>query len=335
MIAATHGRAFWVLDDLTPLRQINSNNISSDVFLFKPETAIRIRRSENHDTPLPQETPHGDNPPSGAIIDYYLSSNVEKPLTLKIFDDKGNFIRKFSSSDKMQSPASQPYFMTYWLPQFHPLTTREGLNRFVWDLRYSPPLTKHYYYGMTAIIGKGTVKEPQGPLVLPGDYKVVLTVDGKSYSQTLKVKMDPRVKVTQKALNDQLKLALEIWNASSDEYELSNEIDSVNNQLARLKNDPESNSKILLLQQKIEKTDKELNTINIANLESPVLSADREPTQPMKEAYKDLQKKLNNVKLAWDKIISLDIKDLNTQLLKNNLNSIKIPDEKPEHYKVE
>jgi len=338
LVAATHGRAFWVLDDLTALRQINKEVLNSNSYLFKREDAIRIRRSENHDTPLPQETPHGDNPPGGAIIDYYLNSTIESPLSLKIFDGKGNLVRKYSSEDKPEPPSQQPYFMTYWLPKFKPLTTHKGLNRFVWDLRYSPPFTKSYHYGMTAIIGKGTVREPQGPLALPGNYKIVLTVNGKSYSQTLKLKMDSRVKVSNKALNDQLILALEIWNASSDEFQIGNEIDSVNNQLKELKN-IKTNSSVISevnkISQIIGKINHSLYSIGIANLEYPVLSADREPTEPMKEAYKILSSKLSEVKKDWKEVKSISIKKLNSLLIKNNLNSIKIPEVNPEHYKIQ
>ncbi len=336
LVAATHGRSFWVLDDLTPLRQINDKNLGANVFLFKPEDAVRIRRTENHDTPLPPETPHGDNPPSGAIIDYYIQNEIESPIVLKIFDDKGNLIRKYSSLEKYHSPEEQPYFDTTWLPIFRPLTKHKGLNRFVWHLHYPQVPSTSYGYGQ-AVTGKGTVKEPLGPFVLPGNYRVELIADGKTYSQPLKVVMDPRVKVPAKQLSDQLDLALKIWNAASEQFQLHKTLDSLKQELLKLKQN-ESNEKVTSLlvdfYEKIEKLNKTLSSIGIAGLESSVMSADRAPTQPMKQAYNILDKKLLQAEQNWKSIKDNDLKKVNSILIANGKKNLEIPIEKAKHFQL-
>ncbi len=333
LVAATHGRAFWVLDDLTPLRQISKNDLDQNVYLFKPAQAIRIRRSESNDTPLPPEVPHGENPPAGAIIDFYLHSTPTGPIVLKIFDEEGNLVRSYSSNDKPVPVLEQPYFMKEWLPQFHPLTTHAGLNRFTWNLRYPLVPVKHHGYGFAAIAGKGTVIEPQGPMVLPGKYTVKLTVDGKTYSQPLNVKMDPRVKVSKEALNDQLNLALKIWNAASEHYQLTKTADTINAQLYKLENDKKISSslksEIKNLQEKINKFRKSLQAVNIAGLEGPVLSADREPTRQMKTGFDIMNKGLMSVNEEWPQLKSNDIKKLNVLLDQEGLSKLQLPAETP------
>ncbi len=336
LVAATHGRSFWVLDDLTPLRQINNKSISSNVFLFKPEDAVRIRRTESHDTPLPPETPHGDNPPSGAIIDYYIKNEIDGSVVLKIFDDKGTLIRKYSSNEKYEPPKEQPYFDTSWLPVFKPLTKHLGLNRFVWDLHYPLVPSASYGYGQ-AVTGKGTVEEPQGPFVLPGNYRVELIADGKTYSQPLKVVMDPRVKVPPQQLTDQINLALEIWNSASDQFQLSNALDSLTKKLVSLKKNYSNEdllSSIDILNHKIEKLKKSLGGIRIAGLESTVMSADREPTQPMKQAYNILDKKLLQAEQNWKSIKDTDLKKVNSILIAIGKQNLEIPNEKAEHFRL-
>ncbi len=321
LIAATHGRAFWVLDDLTPLRQITENIIDTTGFLFQPETAIRIRKSENKDTPLPPEIPHGKNPPTGAIIDYYLKSESHKAITLDIFDQKGNLIRHFSSNDKSNVNSEQLYFMTRWLPKFRALTKHAGLNRFVWNLRYNS--------------GNGPAERPEGPLVLPGEYKITLTVGNKSFSRKLKVVMDPRVKVTNKALTDQLQLALSIWNSSADKNKLKLSVDSVSDQINRMLNKTIQDKQLIRM---LNTTEKEVDTIKkgidiplLSELQRAVLSADREPTEPMFSGYKYLKNELSKAQKQWAEIKLNDLEKLNIEIKKKELQIIRIPSETAKH----
>jgi photosystem II stability/assembly factor-like uncharacterized protein len=206
LVVATHGRSFWVLDDLTPLRQLDAHVTDSDVFLFKPETAMRIRRDVNQDTPLPAETPLGQNPPSGAIIDYLLKSAPSGPISLEISDADGKVIRKFVSGAPAPAFPKLLRFTYSWLRHPRPLTEHAGLNRFVWDLRYPSPPVLHPSHSIAAVVGQNTPTLPRGPLVLPGSYTVRLTVEGKSTTRELHVVMDPRVKATAQDLAEQLSL---------------------------------------------------------------------------------------------------------------------------------
>ncbi len=337
LIAATHGRSFWILDNVTPLRQINKNILNNKVTLFEPETAIRIRRSENTDTPLPPETPLGTNPPTGAIIDYFLSEKPPNNISLDIFDMNGNSVRHYSSNDKPVPVSKQPYFMTEWLPQFEPLTTHTGINRFVWDLHYPPPPANYHYYSMKAIAGHGTKEEPEGPLALPGEYKIVLTVEGKTYIQKLKVKMDPRVKVSDKALKDQFKLGVQTWNTSSDQSTLDEIQNSIKDQLAKIKKGNKISADILSMlnnfEQKIDALIKLNKGANPANLETAVFSADCEPTAQMKEAFNHYNEKLSEVKKQLDKIKMNELNKINEKLKGMNLQTLQIPGKKYIHIK--
>src|SRR5207253_6048853 len=231
LVAGTHGRSFWVLDDVTPLQQLGDEVSRSHAHLFRPERAIRLRHSENRDTPLPPEEPHGTNPPAGAVIDYLLGSASAGPVTLEIRNARGALVRRLSSEDRATPPLEPPQFAAEWLPRTEPPTRHVGLNRLVWDLRYPPPPAARREYSIAAIAGEGTVAEPQGPLVLPGEYQVRLRVGGQTYVQGLRVMLDPRVHVPDSALAGQLRLALEIWNSMADEQALHGGLASVDTRL--------------------------------------------------------------------------------------------------------
>jgi len=190
IVAGTHGRSFWILDNITPLRQWTG---TSDVALFEPQTAYRVRRSVNTDTPIPPEEPMGENPPDGAIIDYYLKADSSTPVVLEILDPQGRSVRRYSSSDPPEKidESTQPY-PTYWFRPPRTLFARAGLHRWVWDLRYTPPAGFPRSYPISAIY-RNTPTEPQGPLAIPGVYTVVLTAAGTTTRRTFTLKMDPRV----------------------------------------------------------------------------------------------------------------------------------------------
>jgi len=188
LILATHGRGFWVLDDIEPLRQIVHMPLDLDVFLFKPADAIAIIPGSDYGTPQPRDEPLAENPPFGAMIDYYLKSNAGGTVGLEILDPSGEVIRRYSSEDK--PPAVDPDTLsipTYWLPKRESLSTVAGMHRWIWDLRPTPPANARG--GLESIFFGG-----RGPAVLSGNYAVRLTVNGKSQTQTLVVKPDPRMK---------------------------------------------------------------------------------------------------------------------------------------------
>lgn len=194
LIVATHGRSFWILDDITPLRQMRSQ--LADVHLFRPADAIRVRRSLNTDTPLPADEPAGENPPDGAIIDYYLAQSASGPVTLEIVDAAGKLVRRFASTDKpwitseeLATQAIPPYWVK--LPQT--LSGTAGMHRWVWDLHYATPTALEQQYPISAVPYR-TPRHPLGPRALPGMYTVRLTANGRTAEAPLVVTLDPRIK---------------------------------------------------------------------------------------------------------------------------------------------
>jgi photosystem II stability/assembly factor-like uncharacterized protein len=195
LIVATHGRSFWVLYDVSPLREMAADAGKKTPMLFPPAAAWRVRRDTNTDTPLPGDEPAGENPPDGAIIDFDLAQNAPGPVTLEILNGQGSVLRRYSSADRVSpSPEeSETNLIPAMWPEVHgSLPATAGMHRWVWDLRATPPMATHYDYPISAVPHQ-TPLEPEGPLVPPGTYTVRLTVDGRSETATLLVKMDPRV----------------------------------------------------------------------------------------------------------------------------------------------
>jgi photosystem II stability/assembly factor-like uncharacterized protein len=209
LAVATHGRGFWILDNITPLRQLALEKLETT--LFKPQTALRIRWSLNSDTPLPPDEPGGDNPPDGAMIDYFLAEDSSGPVTIEIKDGKGNLVRRYSSTDNPVLPdVKKLRIPEYWIRPPQPLQATRGLHRFLWDVRFAPLKDVEPDYPMTAVFAN-TPPGATAPWALPGNYQVVLTANGKSYSQALTVKMDPRVRATAQALNEQFDLSRKLY----------------------------------------------------------------------------------------------------------------------------
>jgi len=188
------------LDDMTPLRTVDRKAAASDAWLFAPQTAYRVRPGWDQGTPVPTDEPLAENPPDGAILDYYLKEKSTSLVQLEIFDPEGKLVRRFSSDDKLTptKPESVAFTMN-WVHQPEPFLNEAGAHRFVWDLHYALPEGVRTSYYLTA-----------GPLVMPGNYSVKLTANGKSNTQPLTVKMDPRVKATPEALQSQFALAWQL-----------------------------------------------------------------------------------------------------------------------------
>jgi photosystem II stability/assembly factor-like uncharacterized protein len=187
LVIATHGRSLWILDDVAPLRQITAEIVQKSAWLFEPATAYRVRPGSDQGTPVPFDEPLADNPPTGAVLDYFLKDTTGAPLQLEIFDPAGALVRRFSSNDVLpKTKAEEMEFPIYWVHDAQPISSKAGMHRFVWDLHYAfPDDIHHSFFG------------PSAPTALPGNYTVKLTANGQSYSQPLAVKMDPRVKTSQ------------------------------------------------------------------------------------------------------------------------------------------
>jgi hypothetical protein len=231
LAVATHGRGFWILDNITPLRQLMRDQ--RNTVLFKPQTALRIRWSLNTDTPLPPDEPAGENPPDGAMIDYFLAE--DSPVTLEIKDNKGNRVRLYSSTDAPVLPNSKKLRIPdYWIRPPRPLSAQRGLHRFLWDMHYTPLPGIEPEYPMSAV-NRDTPASPTSPWVVPGEYTVVLTVGGKSYTQPLTVKMDPRVKMSRAELEEQLTLSQQLSDVRAGLEPIGRIFDSLVEELTKLR----------------------------------------------------------------------------------------------------
>ncbi|HYA49003.1 MAG TPA: hypothetical protein VEG35_04820, partial [Burkholderiales bacterium] len=198
LVAATHGRGFWILDDITPLRQLDPAAVKAEATMFKPQTAVRVRWNMNTDTPLPPDEPGGENPPDGAILDYALKSEAAGPVTLEVVNAEGKLVRRYSSEDKpAEIPAAEAAPLPlYWYRPPQALKATAGMHRFLWDMRWQPlPGGGGRGGGLgMAAIAHNTAPTPNSIWAAPGDYTMKLTVNGKTLSQPLTLKMDPRVK---------------------------------------------------------------------------------------------------------------------------------------------
>ncbi len=237
VIVATHGRGFWILDDIEPLRQSGGQTILS-VLLFKPARAWRFRWNKNTDTPLPPDEPAGQNPPDGAIIDYVLAAPA-KTVTLDILDGAGKLVRRYSSADKAEPPKDSGNIPWYWIRPPQVLSAAAGGHRCVWDLHYAPIPEAQITYSIAAV-PYNTPPAPTGPWVLPGSYTVKLTVDGKAWIQPLRVAMDPRVKAPREALAEQFRLSKEMYDGTIRAYAALDRLHSVREQIKAIKTPPPS-----------------------------------------------------------------------------------------------
>ncbi|HZT78513.1 MAG TPA: hypothetical protein VFA27_17825 [Vicinamibacterales bacterium] len=240
LIAGTHGRGIWILDDITPLRQVSSLNsqVTSPMSqLFKPQVAYRVRQNTNTDTPIPPDEAAGQNPPDGAIVNYALARDAQS-VSLEILDAAGNVIRHYSSEDTPQPPnAATAPVPLYWYRQPQPLAKTAGLHRFTWD---------EHYQSLTGIGGRGgagglpiaavphdTVPVPIAPWAAPGQYTVRLTVDGTRYTQPLTLKMDPRVKTPALGLQQQFTLSKQLYDGMQQAQQTAARLRDSNGALAQ------------------------------------------------------------------------------------------------------
>jgi photosystem II stability/assembly factor-like uncharacterized protein len=337
LVAATHGRSFWILDDLTPLRQLSDSVLRAGAHLFAPERAVRLRRSVSNDTPIPPEEPHGENPPAGAAIDYLLPP-AAGPVTLQIEDARGNVVRNFSSEDHpaAMEPGPAPQIAAEWLPRAEALPHAPGLNRFVWDLRYPAPAIRDGY-SIAAIAGQGTVQEPEGPLVLPGEYRVRLTAGGRTLTQTLRVVMDPRVGVADSALASQVRLALEIWNAMGEQRTLQAGVAAVRDQLHALaarRLDAPTRAALGAVQRATDSLARSAGAGDLAGLETTVESADREPTQQARELFAEVRGGLAAATARWQQLVTKDLPALNARLRRSGAPPVTAAAPRPESIPV-
>jgi photosystem II stability/assembly factor-like uncharacterized protein len=335
----THGRSFWILDNITPLRQLNEQIAAAPAFLFKPGVAYRVRRNVNTDTPLPPEEPAGKNPPDGAIIDYNLHSAATAALKLQILDANGKIVRAFSSTDKpdatMEQLGKELNVPLYWIRPPQILSDTPGAHRFVWDLRTPPPASLRHEYPISAI-AHDTPRLPVGPAVMPGMYTVKLDVAGQTFTQPLEIKMDPRITAPVDQLDQQFRLASRICDAMNASFAALGQVRAVRAQLKELEHQApkgEVADAIHVLEQKIaafegaplgfgqaahQDSFAQLNG-QFGQLLGVVDGADAAPTQTAQDTTGDLERALTTLQNKWDDVKAHDVPALNDQLRRANL----------------
>lgn len=347
LIVGTHGRSFWILDDIAPLRQLTDKVAQQSVVLFTPQEALRWHWNRNTDTPLPPEVPAGKNPPDGAILDYYLAANAEGPVTLEVLDSSGALVRRYSSTDKalpMEKLAAEHPIPMYWVRPTQILSTEAGMHRFVWDVHYPAPDALEREFPISAIL-RDTPLLPLGAWALPGSYTVKLTVGGQSYTQPLAVKMDPRIHTPLEDLHKQQEMEIGAVEGMNDSYDALEQVKSVREQIKEVSKKVSGKEKLAkelaaLDNQCAEleggtqhsfygvptsgKTPENFSTLNqhFATILAVADSADAAPTTQAEVAYQDLQQSETGLRRRWNAVREKDIPDLNKGLTKDGLSPI-------------
>jgi hypothetical protein len=348
IVVGTHGRSFWILDNITPLRQINDTIAAASAHMFAPQLTWRLRRNNNTDTPLPPEIPAGQNPPEGAMLDYWLRSNTSSAVTLEILDSSGKLVRRFSSTDKPAPLENQLNVPTYWIRPERTFPTTAGMHRFIWDLHYPPPDALERDYPISAIFGDAPLY-PLGAAVLPGTYTVKLTAEGQSYTQPLKIKMDPRVKTSSEDLEVQFDMDTRIAEAMRRDFDALAEVRILRKKLKDLAahSSPSLSPKVQDLDKKLAELEGTTGGYGTQFLSTPagrslarlnaglksvldtVDSADAAPTTQAVATFADVKKALDEQLDRWDEMKKHDLPELNQVLKKAGLSEIdlKAPDD--------
>ncbi|HEV1286402.1 MAG TPA: hypothetical protein VNU44_13870, partial [Bryobacteraceae bacterium] len=351
LIVATYGRALWALDDISPLREMAakaSQIASTNAYLFKPAPAVRMQWDTYTDTPLNPDFAAAENPPDGAIIDYYLKSAPAGEMKLEVLDSTGKLVRSYSSTGE----TSLPYKVNvpdYWLAPAPLLPKNPGLHRFVWDLRYPDPDQLLYtYYGIHVDYFEYTLAdhaiphntpwhEPQGPMVVPGQYEIRLTVGGMTYKQPLTVKLDPRLNYSTEELQRQLDLAQKVAVSMSATYEGYNQVAKLRKELAALNpKSPDAQAAAKALDQKAQGlTDAAgpagLGPMNrdLTRLLIAVDQSDSPPASSLIESYAGMCQDARAALARWNDLRAHDLPQLNAILSRDSLAPLSVPSHVP------
>jgi len=332
LAVATHGRSFWVLDDITPLRQLGAHSANEEMVLYKPHADYRLRWPEEYE----RRQPVAPNPPNGAVISYYFNSSPKDEVKLQILDAQGKIVREYSSVDKKktETPPEWPDLQ----PPVEKIPAEAGLNRFAWDLRYEPA---HELPGEV-----GAEFRNRGPEALPGTYQVKLTVKDKSATVPLEIKQDPRVKASAADLQKQFELEMKIRDQLSALHNTVNEIRNTRLQFHTLQTRLSSDARFKnvlsagdTLDKKMTPIEEQLLQVKIksseASLNYPVLTDeqlhslffsvdvfDGPPTQQQQAVFNELSKEASPLIAQWKQIMSSDVVALNEMMLKQNVPAI-------------
>jgi photosystem II stability/assembly factor-like uncharacterized protein len=342
LVVGTHGRSFWILDNISPLRQISNTVQKADAFLFNPAVAWRVRRSSNTDTPIPPDEPTAQNPPDGAVVDYFLAKDASGPAVVEILDSQGKLVRRYSSADKppaTDEELAKQLIPLYWIRKHKSLSTSAGMHRWLWDLHYTSPNAPRYEYPISAIPGD-TPRGPLGARALPGQYTVKLTVNGQSYSKPLTIKMDPRVKMTAEGLTKMFEMQLRLASLMTDASRALATARSAREQLQKL-NAPQGGSLVAAISDFSKKLSAVLDGAGAprsANLSGPTLAsvnggigalygeldrADAAPTSAQHSALTEIEQSVAEVMKLWTALEKTDLPALNQQLRQANVPEVR------------
>jgi photosystem II stability/assembly factor-like uncharacterized protein len=338
LVVATHGRSFWVLDDITPLRQANAQSAQADTILYQPQTALRL----HYPTEFDKRQPVGDNPPPGAIIDYYFKSAPKDEVTLDILDKDGKLVRHLSSKEKKES--EQPPEWPDRQERAKTIPANEGMNRFAWDIRYNDPIQiPGAFYA-----GDG----PKGPLALPGDYQVKMTVAGKAQTAPLHLAIDPRTKGQESAVQKQFTLSMQVNDCISQLHQAVNEIREVKSQIKNLHSRFGQDERLKPgltaaddLDKKMSDVEQQLVQVNMkgseGNLAFPNMlneqfdsfshfidAGDNEPTKPQLEAFQSLSTRLEEQLKKWEQIKKDDVPKVSALIKQVDLPALIVTEKK-------
>jgi photosystem II stability/assembly factor-like uncharacterized protein len=338
LIAATQGRALWVLDDISRLRQLQSSTDPGPTRLFTPATAVRWRSNQNKDTPLPAETALGTNAVEGAAIDYVIGSDAKGAALLEIHDGQGRLVRTISSQDPDEALAVERYFARDWTKPDRKLGADPGAHRYVWDLRYPRPRAASYKYTTSASRSAGVQPEPRGPMVAPGRYTLTLTVGGSRQEAALEVVMDSRVQLSAAAVQSALQFSLENGAVLSGIWQHARELDSLRQAIdAQLQQLPKNSALRAPLQKLKARTDAwvsgdeedglNLNSVNesLADVLTDVGGTDRAPTNAQREVAANCARRAAAVASQWQALRDNELAALNKQLRQAGRTEITIP----------
>ena len=345
IVVGTHGRSFWILDDITPLRQMSGEVAQAQAYLFRPQVAHRVRRSTNTDTPLPPEEPAGQNPPDGSMLDYYLKGGSQQ-IALEVFDAAGKLVRRYANTDKPEEINPKELSIpTYWVRPPRVLPVSAGMHRWAWDLHYPPPAVLRREYPISAI-AHDTPLSPQGPRALAGEYTVKLTAGGQTFSQPLTVKMDPRVTTPASGLQQQFEMEIKIADALRQDYDALQQVRAVRQQLKNLASRAQSLPGAMA--DDIAVLEKSLSALegtaggygvrarsdsfaalngSLATVYEMVDSADAPPTSQAMATFGELEKALPMLLAKWNDAKARELRALNEKLASANLPLIQIPGE--------
>jgi len=332
LVIATHGRSFWILDDITPLRQTTEARAAKGAWLFRPAVYTRVDNDAFVGTPLPPEEPTANNPPSGASLDYFLSSPA-KAVELDIFDAQQNLVRRFGSEDRIPQKHAPVPLAERWLPKPVTIAKTPGMQRLVWDLRWNS--------AGSPLGDEESDEQPSAPKVPPGRYQIRLTVDGHAETQWLEVVMDPRSPATPEVLRQQFQLAKQMFTESMDARRALREIASIQKQIADVSEKPQAQSAeyksalgeaqaklagILTGKRGTEGRGSGLRDAyrNLASAVRAVESGDRSPPAQATALYEDSRRDMQASLADWAEFKQTQLGKLNQELRRANLASIAI-----------